>query len=249
MARPLLQEQVLPLLAAANNHGDLDVKLSSLRQAKDVLLSADPSQAAKVFPYLIDLQSSPEILLRKYLIQVIEDIATKPMEHTSILLPVLFASLRDSSSLVVKQTIISGTHIFCGLLEELSMQFHRRGLVERSHEELWTWMIKFKDAVFCALFEAVPVGIRLLALKFLETYILLFTPDATDSEKFTSEASTKFRKAVNISWIVGHHSFMDPAALISDANRTVGILLDLLHSASSLPGSLTISVVNRSWRE
>ncbi|CAH9076996.1 unnamed protein product [Cuscuta epithymum] len=244
MARPLLQEQVLPLLAAANNHGDLDVKLSSLRQAKDLLLSADPSQAAKVFPYLIDLQSSPEILLRKYLIQVIEDIATKPMEHTSILLPVLFASLRDSSSLIVKQTIISGTHIFCGLLEELSMQYHRRGLVERSHEELWTWMIKFKDAVFCALFEAVPVGIRLLALKFLETYILLFTPDATDSEKFTSEASTKFRKAVNISWIVGHHSFMDPAALISDANRTVGILLDLLHSASSLPGSLTISVVN-----
>nr|GMD96462.1 Symplekin like [Ipomoea batatas] len=245
MAGPLLREQVLPLLAAANNHGDLDVKLSSLRQVKDVLLSADASQAAEIFPYLIDLQSSPETMLRKYLIQVIEDIAAKSMEHALMLMPVLLASLRDNSSLVVKQSIVSGTSIFYGVVEELSMQFHRRGLIERWLEEFWTWMIKFKDAIFGILFEAGPVGVRLLAIKFLEIYVLLFTPDATDSERYTSEALTKFRRAFNISWIIGHHPIMDPAALISDANRTIGILLELLRSASSVPGSLTISVVNR----
>nr|GME14814.1 Symplekin like [Ipomoea batatas]GME21007.1 Symplekin like [Ipomoea batatas] len=244
MAGPLLREQVLPLLAAANNHGDLDVKLSSLRQVKDVLLSADASQAAEIFPYLIDLQSSPETMLRKYLIQVIEDIAAKSMEHALMLMPVLLASLRDNSSLVVKQSIVSGTSIFYGVVEELSMQFHRRGLIERWLEEFWTWMIKFKDAIFGILFEAGPVGVRLLAIKFLEIYVLLFTPDATDSERYTSEAPTKFRRAFNISWIIGHHPIMDPAALISDANRTIGILLELLRSASSVPGSLTISVVN-----
>lgn len=39
-----------------------------------------------------------------------------------MLMPVLLASLRDNSSLVVKQSIVSGTIIFYGVLEELSMQ-------------------------------------------------------------------------------------------------------------------------------
>lgn len=64
-----IREQALPLLAAANNHGDLSVKLSSLKQLKDILLSAEPSQVAEILPYLIDLQASPESLLRKCLIE------------------------------------------------------------------------------------------------------------------------------------------------------------------------------------
>ncbi|KAL0366335.1 UNVERIFIED_CONTAM: hypothetical protein Sradi_3523600 [Sesamum radiatum] len=63
------REQALPLLAAANNHGYLAVKLSSLKQAKDILLSVEPSQAAELFPYLVELQSSPETLVRKYLLE------------------------------------------------------------------------------------------------------------------------------------------------------------------------------------
>ena len=34
------------------------------------------------------------------------------------------------------------------------------------------------------------VGTKLLALKFLETYVLLFTDDTNDSEKFISEGIT-----------------------------------------------------------
>lgn len=63
------REQALLLLAAANNHGDLAVKLSSLKQAKDILLSVEPSQAAEIFPYLAELQFSPETLVRKYLLE------------------------------------------------------------------------------------------------------------------------------------------------------------------------------------
>ncbi|KAL0392178.1 UNVERIFIED_CONTAM: hypothetical protein Sradi_2440600 [Sesamum radiatum] len=69
MAGAQPREQALPLLAAANNHGDLAVKLSSLKQAKDILLSVEPSQAAELFPYLVELQSSPETLVRKYLLE------------------------------------------------------------------------------------------------------------------------------------------------------------------------------------
>lgn len=63
------RDQALTLLAAANNHGDLAVKLSSLRQAKEILLSVHPSFAAELFPYLVELQSSPETLVRKSLVE------------------------------------------------------------------------------------------------------------------------------------------------------------------------------------
>lgn len=69
MAGGLAREQGLSLLAAANNHGDLAVKLSSLKQAKDILFSIEPSQAAELFPYLVELQCSPETLVRKYLLE------------------------------------------------------------------------------------------------------------------------------------------------------------------------------------
>lgn len=63
------RDQALSLLAAANNHGDLAVKLSSLKQAKAILLSLDPSSAADLFPYLVELHSSPELLVRKSLLE------------------------------------------------------------------------------------------------------------------------------------------------------------------------------------
>ncbi|KAI3460094.1 hypothetical protein Pfo_016757 [Paulownia fortunei] len=40
------------------------------------------------------------------------------------------------------------------------------------------------------------------------------------------------------------HPVLDPPALISDANRYLGILMDMLRSASNFPGSLTIAAVN-----
>ncbi|KAL2471518.1 symplekin [Abeliophyllum distichum] len=243
MAGPA-QEQALPLLASANNHGDLAVKLSSLKQVKDILLSSEPSHAAELFPYLVELQSSPETLVRKYLLEVIDEIGAKSMEHLSILLPILLTFLKDNNSMVAKQSIITGTKIFCSVLEDLSLQFQRRGIVERWLEELWMWMVKFKDAVFSIIFEAGSVGPKLLAIKFLETYILHFTPDTNDSEKVVQEVTTRHGRTFNISMLVDRHPVLDLPALVSDANRYFGILLDLLRSASNLPGSLTISVVN-----
>lgn len=63
------RDLALSLLSAANNHGDLDIKLSSLKQVKEILLASDPSFAADLFPYLADLHSSPEALVRNTLIQ------------------------------------------------------------------------------------------------------------------------------------------------------------------------------------
>lgn len=52
------------------------------------------------------------------------------------------------------------------------------------------------------------------------------------------------KQTFNISWLVGGHPFLDPVMLMSEANRMLGTLMDLLQSASNLPGSVTITIVN-----
>ncbi|XP_021832136.1 uncharacterized protein LOC110772068 [Prunus avium] len=244
MAGAAPSDQALSLLATVNNHGDLAVKLSSLKQAKDILLSIHPSVAAELFPYLIELQSSPETLVRLSLIEVVEEIGLKAMEESSVLMSVLLEFLKDSDSIVARQSIVSGTNFFVSVLEEMTLQFHRRGKIEIWLEELWSWMAKFKDAVFTIALEPGSVGTKLLALKFLETYVLLFTSDANGSEKPVVEDTTASNRAFNISWLVGGHPILDPYILMSEANRTLGILLNLLRSAGSLPGCVTIAIVN-----
>ncbi|KAL8225457.1 hypothetical protein R6Q57_018014 [Mikania cordata] len=237
------REQTLSLLAAANNHGDLAVKLSSLRQAKDILLSSDLSLlATELFPYLAELQSSHEALVRKTLVEMIEEISLKTMEYSPVLVQVLLTLLSDSDSVVAQQSIVAGTHIFCKVLDELVMQFHRHGLVGRWLEEIWSLMIKFKDVVFQIALEARSVGPRLLAIKFLETCVLLFNPD-NDSRGHITEVGRN-AQAFNISWLAGGHPVLDSFALQSDANRCFLILLDLMRLSGGLPGSITISVIN-----
>ncbi|ONI35540.1 hypothetical protein PRUPE_1G541600 [Prunus persica] len=213
MAGAAPSDRALSLLATVNNHGDLAVKLSSLKQAKDILLSIHPSVAAELFPYLIELQSSPETLVRLSLIEVVEEIGLKAMEESSVLMSILLEFLKDSDSIVARQSIVSGTNLFVSVLEEMTLQ-------------------------------PGSVGTKLLALKFLETYVLLFTSDANGSEKPVAEDTTASKKAFNVSWLVGGHTILDPYILMSEANRTVGILLNLLRSAGSLPGCVTIAIVN-----
>ncbi|CAN0921925.1 hypothetical protein LINGRAHAP2_LOCUS32843 [Linum grandiflorum] len=235
------RDQALSLLGAARAHADVAVKLSSLRQAKHILLSVQPSLAAELFPYLVDLQYSPDNLVRKMLLEIIEELGMKAMEHFHLLVPVLLVLLRDADPIIARESVASGIHFFCAVLEEMAFQFHQRGKVERWLEELWIWMLKFKDSVFSISFEPGSIGPKLLALKFMETYILLFTPEMNDSDKSAVGGS---RRLFNISWLGGYHPVLDPASLISDANRTLGILLDFLGSPGSLRGSLAIAVVN-----
>ncbi|KAL4271317.1 hypothetical protein GQ457_13G009400 [Hibiscus cannabinus] len=231
--------QALSLLTAAINHADLAVKLSSLKQAKDILSSLDSSSAADLFPYVVDLQRSPHTLVRKFLLEIIGDIALKTIEHSAVLVPVLVEFLRDVDSDVVKQAIVTGTHFFCSVLDEMTLQQH--GKVDKWLQELWIWLVRFKEGVFSIALQPGPIGIKLLALKFVETYVLLFTSDVY-SEKL--EATRGSRRTFNISWLSGGHPILDPAALASDANRTLFVLLDMLQSASSLPGAVTITIVN-----
>ncbi|XP_042507982.1 uncharacterized protein LOC122084046 isoform X3 [Macadamia integrifolia] len=235
------REQALSLIAAVKNHGDLAVKLSSLKQVKEILLSVEPSFAAEIFPYLTEIRTSPESLVRKSLVELVEDLGLKVMEHSSILMPVLLTLLKDDAPVVVRQSIVTGTYFYCSILEKMALQFHQSGRVEKWLEELWMWMAKFKDDAFGIALEPGSVGTKLLAMKFLETYILLFTPDADDPETSIKEGKGR---TFNISWVVGGHPVLDTALFTLEANKALGLLLDQLQSASSLCGSLIIAVIN-----
>ncbi|KAJ4963395.1 hypothetical protein NE237_023334 [Protea cynaroides] len=235
------REQALSLIAVAKNHWDLAVKLSSLKQAKDILLSVESSIAAELFRYLTELQTSPESLIRKFLVELVEVLGLKVMEHSSILMPVLLVLLKDGDSVVVRQSIISGTNFYCRVLEKMALQFHQSGRVELWLEELWMLMAKFKDVVCGIALKPGSVGIKLLAMKFLETYILLCTPDAYDPETSIKEGKGR---TFNISWMSGGNTILDPALFTLEANKALGLLLDQLQSASALRGSLIIALIN-----
>ncbi|XP_030455092.2 uncharacterized protein LOC115676348 [Syzygium oleosum] len=234
------RDQALSLLAAANNHGDLAVKLSSLRQARDILLSIDSSLASELLPYLAELQSSPEGLVRKSLVETIEELGLKMLEHSCVLMPVLLAYLRDVDSVVAKQCIISGTKIFCRVLEEMAVQLNIRGKIERWLEDIWLSMLKFRDNIVATAMEPGVISTRLLALKFLERYVLLFTPDNNELGKPLPEGGQVF----NISRLTGSHSIIDPVLFVSEAGMILEYLLDMLSVTSSLPGCLAIAVIN-----
>lgn len=54
--------------------------------------------------------------------RVIEEIGFKAVEHSSTLVSVLLTFLRDVDAMVIKQSIVSGTNIFCSVFEEMILQ-------------------------------------------------------------------------------------------------------------------------------
>ncbi|PIA51845.1 hypothetical protein AQUCO_01000020v1 [Aquilegia coerulea] len=237
------REQGFSLLSAAKNHGDLAVKLSSLKQAKEILLSMDSSVASELFPLVVELQSSSEVLVRKFLVELAVDLGLKVMEHSPLLMPILLALIKDNASVVVRQSIVSCTYFFCSCLEEMALQsqFHQSGKAERWMEDLWRWMIKLKDAIIGIALEPGSVGVKLLAIKFLEMCVLSFSADTNDFETSIKEGR---RQGFNISWLAGGHPVLDPNILTSEGNKCLGHLLDMFLSATSICGSQIIAIIN-----
>ncbi|KAL9857838.1 putative armadillo-like helical, symplekin/Pta1 [Arabidopsis thaliana] len=227
--------QALALLAAAKNHGDLAVKLSSLKEVKEILLSLEePSLSAEIFPYLRELCLSPEVLVRRSLIEIIEEVGLRMLEHSYVLVSVLIHLVGDNDPTVAEKSISTGTTFFRSILEKMETQvhtvsqvgylvFHHCGKVDRWCVNLWTLMLMFKDAVFNIALDLKPgrvVGVKVLALKFMETFILLITPHASDPEK-VSTSSEGSRQMINISSLAAGLPMLNLTGLMSEVNQTL----------------------------
>lgn len=54
--------------------------------------------------------------------RIIEEVGLKAMEHCSVLIPVLLAFMKDPDPLIARQSVVSLTRFFCGVLEEMALQ-------------------------------------------------------------------------------------------------------------------------------
>lgn len=54
--------------------------------------------------------------------RIIEEIGFRAAEHSPTLISVLLTFLRDSDVRIIKQSIASGTNIFCSCVEEMILQ-------------------------------------------------------------------------------------------------------------------------------
>ncbi|XP_017699952.2 uncharacterized protein LOC103713953 isoform X3 [Phoenix dactylifera] len=172
-------------------------------------------------------------------LDLLKELGSKLTEESVLLMPNLLSCLKHDNPIVVKQSIASGTSLFGAVLEEMALQLHDFGKVEAWLEEIWSWMVRFKDAVHGIALGPGSIAKKVLAVKFLEICVLYFTPDANDNGVHCAE-----EWSFNVSQLAQGHSTVNPASLESEANRIVSLLLDILQSANTLRGSFVIAVIN-----
>ncbi|XP_020691290.1 uncharacterized protein LOC110105937 [Dendrobium catenatum] len=173
--------------------------------------------------------------------RVLKELGRKVTEDSLVLLPKLLSFLKHDDPFVVKRSITSGTSLFCAVLVEIAVQLNKSDRPERWLEKMWSWMLQFKDAVFGIVLEPGSVGTKVLAVKFLETCVLTLTSDEHVGDAPYEEGK---ERDFNVSWLKKDHPVFNPAALAIEANNSLKLLLDLLRSADSLQGSLTIAIMN-----
>ncbi|KAG0460135.1 hypothetical protein HPP92_023263 [Vanilla planifolia] len=173
--------------------------------------------------------------------RVLMELCRKVTEDSLALLPKLLSFLKHDDPNIVKQSITTGTSLFCAVLAEIALQLNKSNRVERWLEKMWSWMLQFKDAIFGIFLEPGSVGAKLVAIKFLETCVLCFTSDENVGEVPYEEGNDK---GFNVSCLLNGHPVFNKASLITEANNALKLLLDLVQSAGFLQGSLTITAVN-----
>nr|XP_029120291.1 uncharacterized protein LOC105044609 isoform X2 [Elaeis guineensis] len=237
-------ETAASLLNSARSSGDIPAKLRWLRQLKEVLLHRDLSLLPDFVPRLAELQADRAGPVRKLLAEMIGDIGMKHMELLPEMIPSLIFFLKDETPAVARQAIITGTYLFRSVLEKVVIQGLCSSDVDDSLKSSWTWMLEYKNAVFPIAVQPGSEGVRLLAVKFIEAIILLYTPDPDVSSDPPHEACEGM--GFNISWLRGGHPLLNVGDLAMEASQSLGLLLDQLRfpQMKSLSNSIVIVLIN-----
>ncbi|OEL35514.1 Symplekin [Dichanthelium oligosanthes] len=171
-------------------------------------------------------------------LRLLRELGTNVTEDLVVQMPNLLSFLRHDDPAVVKQSIASGTNLFAAVLEEM---INKCGKLEAWLEDIWAWMKQFKDAVRAVMHEPGPVATKLLAVKFIETWILCCTCQAnSDQIQLTEGKNWRF----DTSRLSQFHPSLDPVVLEADAHRALILLLDILQSAYAHRGSFLVGTIN-----
>ncbi|KAL2622737.1 hypothetical protein R1flu_002942 [Riccia fluitans] len=242
------RERAYALLGEAKLLNDTAAKTENLKQLLELLLNREPGLIPEFVPHLMDFQADPSSPVLKYLAEIIEEVGLRATDQLPFMVPVLMNLLRDNTPAVARRAISSGTNLFRHTLEQVALQGIYTGQVDIRLQDAWAWMTRFKDAVYPAAYHHGNDGVRLQAIKFVETTVLLFTPDSNGLTRPPSqlEYASGTAKGFNIAWIAGGHPVLDPGAMGQEASKNVGSLLNQLRpfESSTLPGPVAIVLVN-----
>uniref|UniRef100_A0A2P2LXM5 Uncharacterized protein LOC105646588 isoform X2 n=1 Tax=Rhizophora mucronata TaxID=61149 RepID=A0A2P2LXM5_RHIMU len=108
----------------------------------------------------------------------------------------------------------------------------------------WSSMLDFEERIYSKAFQPGGGGVRLLALKFVEAVILLYTPDPLGSTEPPSPEGEVAQ--FNILWLRGGHPLLNVGDLSIEASKRLGLLLDQLRSPTvkSLSNLVIIVLIN-----
>jgi len=174
--------------------------------------------------------------------RIIGVVGSKHMEYLPDIIPCLLHLLNDEAPPVVRQAIKTGTTLFAKLIQRLVIQgLFSTGGIDDALKSSWEWLLKFKSAVSLMAFQTTGnEGVRLLAVKFVEKTVLMYTPDPNIPSDPTSEATKDM--GFNIAWLRGGHPLLNVGDLAMEASQNLGLLLEQLKSpkVKSLSTSMII---------
>ncbi|KAK3019013.1 hypothetical protein RJ639_003621 [Escallonia herrerae] len=222
-------------------------KLDHLRRLRDELsLAGDSALLQEFLPLVVDLHSDRSSPARKFVIEMIGAIGLKHTELLPEIIPALIAILKDDTPAVARQAIRCGIDIFRHSLVKVAIQGLYSSELESSLKSSWEWVLKLKDEIYSIAFKPGSDGRRLLALKFVETIILLCTPDpGGSSEPPADQTPDEILEDFNISWLRGGHPVLNVGDLSVEASQSLGMLLDQLRfpTVKSLSNMMVIVLI------
>lgn len=183
--------------------------------------------------------------MRKLVAEIIGELGSKHMRYLPDMIPCLLHLLNDETPAVVRQAVKTGTNLFAKVLQKLAIQgLFSNGGIDDALKSSWEWLLKFKSGVSHMAFQATGnEGVRLLAIKFVEKTVLMYTPDPDVPSDPPTETTEDM--AFNVAWLRGGHPLLNVGDLAMEASQSLGLLLEQLKSpkVKSLSTSMIIVFV------
>ncbi|KAE8728883.1 HEAT repeat-containing protein isoform 2 [Hibiscus syriacus] len=242
---PASREKLESLSNSVKFASDLGPKLEFCRQLKHDLLEEDAATLSEFLPRILDLYSDPSGPVRKLATQIIGEIGVKHLEFVPEIAPFLITVLEDATPAVARQSIFCSIDLFRHTLEKITIQGLQSSELASDLESSWSWLLKLKEKIYSIAFQPGSGGIRLVALKFVEAVILLYTPNPNGSAEPPPNEGTPID--FNITWLHGRHPFLNVGDLSIEASQRLVLLLDQLRfpTVKSLTTSVIVVLINR----
>ena len=226
--RSWAHDQAVSLLNDAKLSGDASGKCAKLKELAELVLRKEPELLGEFLEPMLEMRVDPNATVRKTIATLCEQIAVAHSSHLAACVSAARGLLGDAAPVVVKTATKAATAIFREALIESAM----RGEGPRVPKEIkQTWKSAralVDDAKGLVLDEKTNDGVRLQAVKFLETVILLYHGRDWGSG------------------VVSHgHATIDLDALGAEADGIVGVLLESLKPdvCAKQAGTVTLAMI------